>query len=132
MTFKLFLVAVPVFFAIDMVWLGGVAKKFYGRQLAGKLRKPPNWIAAVIFYLIFVIGLVVFVVVPAVDAASWGRALGYGAFFGLVTYATYDLTNLATLEDWPLTMTLVDLVWGTVLAAAVSGITYWIGTSFVL
>lgn len=132
MTFKLFLVAVPVFFAIDMVWLGGVAKKFYGRQLAGKLRKPPNWTAAVIFYLIFVVGLVVFVVVPAVDAASWGRAVGYGAFFGLVTYATYDLTNLATLEDWPLTMTLVDLVWGTVLAAAVSGITYWIGTSFVL
>jgi uncharacterized membrane protein len=132
MTFKLFLVAVPVFFAIDMLWLGGIAKKFYGRQLAGKLRKPPNWTAAVIFYLIFVLGLVVFVVVPAVDAASFTRALGYGAFFGFVTYATYDLTNLATLEDWPLTMTIVDLAWGAVLAASVSSITYWIGTEFVL
>jgi uncharacterized membrane protein len=67
-----------------------------------------------------------------VDAASFTRALGYGAFFGFVTYATYDLTNLATLKDWPLTMTIVDLAWGAVLAASVASITYWIGTEFVL
>jgi uncharacterized membrane protein len=132
MTLKLFFVAVPVFFAIDMLWLGVVARRFYADQLGHLMRRDVNWTAAVIFYLIFVLGLVVFVVVPAVDAGEWGRALGYGAFFGFVTYATYDLTNLATLRDWPLTMTLVDLAWGAVLAASVASITYWIGTEFVL
>lgn len=132
MTFKLFLVALPAFFAIDMLWLGVIARRFYARQLGDLMRRDVNWTAAIVFYLIFIVGLVVFVVVPAVDASSLGRALGYGAFFGFVTYATYDLTNLATLRDWPLTMTLVDLAWGAVLAASVAGITYWVGTEFVL
>jgi len=132
MTLKLFFVAIPAFFAVDMLWLGLIARSFYRDQLGHLMRRDVNWTAAVVFYLIFVLGLVVFVVVPAVDAASLGRALGYGALFGFVTYATYDLTNLATLRDWPLTMTLVDLAWGAVLAAAVAGVTYWVGTEFVL
>jgi uncharacterized membrane protein len=83
-----------------------------------------NWAAAILFYLLFIAGLVVFVVTPALDKGSWVRALLFGALFGLITYATYDLTNLATLKDWPLVVTVVDLIWGTVLAASVSVGTY--------
>ena len=93
---KLYLIALPVFFAIDMVWLGLVAKGFYRRQIGFLMRDGFNWPAAVAFYLLFILGLVVFVIAPAMDRDSWLRALGYGALFGLITYATYDLTNLAT------------------------------------
>jgi len=125
---KLYLIALPVFFAIDMVWLGVVAKGFYRQQIGSLMRSPVNWVAAIVFYLLFILGLVVFVVAPAMDHESWMRALLYGALFGLIAYATYDLTNLATLRDWPLLVTVVDLVWGAVLAASVSVITYAIGT----
>lgn len=128
MTAKLFAIALPVFFAIDMVWLGLVAKGFYRRQLGALMRTDVNWAAAIVFYLLFILGLVVFVVAPAVDAGSWTEAVWRGALFGLVTYATYDLTNLATLRDWPLPMTLVDLAWGAVLASSVAVATYGIGT----
>lgn len=123
---KLFLIALPVFFAIDMVWLVLVAKNFYQKQIGFLMRPDINWLAAIIFYLLFITGLIVFVITPAMVKQSWVHALLYGALFGLVTYATYDLTNLATLKDWPLLVTLIDLVWGSVLAASVSVITYWI------
>ena len=128
MLVKLYLIALPVFFAIDMVWLGLVAKDFYREQIGSLMRSPVNWPAAIIFYLLFILGLVVFVIAPAMDRDSWARALLYGVLFGLITYATYDLTNLATIRDWPLLLTVVDLIWGMVLAAAVSVITYGIGT----
>jgi uncharacterized membrane protein len=121
---KLYLIALPVFFAIDMVWLGLVAKGFYRRQIGFLMRDGVNWPAAIVFYLLFILGLVVFVVAPAVDEGSWVRAVLFGALFGLVAYATYDLTNLATLRDWPLLLTVVDLVWGAVLAGSVSVATY--------
>jgi uncharacterized membrane protein len=123
---KLFLIALPVFFAIDMVWLSVVAKNFYQKQIGFLMKPDINWLAAIIFYLLFIIGLIIFVITPAMVKQSWVHALLYGALFGLVTYATYDLTNLATVKDWPLLVTLVDLVWGSVLAASVSVITYWI------
>jgi len=126
---KLYLIALPVFFAIDMVWLGLVAKGFYRRQIGSLMRSPVNWVAAIVFYLLFILGLVVFVVAPAMDHESWVRALLYGALFGFIAYATYDLTNLATLRNWPLLVTVVDLIWGAALAASVSVITYAIGTS---
>jgi uncharacterized membrane protein len=124
MLWKLYLIALPVFFAIDLVWLGVVAKGFYRRQLGSLMREGVNWPAAIVFYLLFILGLVVFVIAPAMDDGSWLRALLYGALFGLIAYATYDLTNLATLRDWPLLVTVVDLMWGGVLAAAVSVATY--------
>lgn len=85
-----------------------------------------NWLAAILFYLLFIGGLVVFVITPAIREESWTRALLFGAFFGLVCYATYDLTNLSVAKDWPLLITIVDLAWGAVLAASVSMITYLI------
>ena len=124
MFIKLFFIALPVFFVIDMIWLVFVAKKFYQQQIGFLMKPDINWIAAIIFYLLFIGGLVIFVISPAVKIQSWVHALIYGALFGLITYATYDLTNLATIKDWPLLVTVVDLIWGTVLAASISIITY--------
>jgi uncharacterized membrane protein len=126
MFIKLFLIALPVFFAIDMVWLAVVAKNFYQQQIGFLMKPDINWFAAIVFYLLFITGLIVFVISPAVIKQSWIHALLFGALFGLITYATYDLTNLATLKDWPLLVTIVDLIWGTVLAASISVITYFI------
>lgn len=126
MFIKLYAIALPVFFAIDIVWLGLVAKNFYRSQIGFLIKSDINWTAAIIFYLIFIIGLVAFVIAPATEKGSWTYALLYGALFGLVCYATYDLTNLALAKDWPLLVTVVDLAWGAVIAASVSSITYFI------
>jgi uncharacterized membrane protein len=126
MFLKLYFIALPVFFAIDMMWLGLVAKNFYAKQIGFLMKTDVNWIAAILFYLLFIVGVVVFVVTPAIGQKSWVHALGYGALFGVITYATYDLTNLATVKNWPVTVTVVDLIWGMTLAASVSVITYLI------
>jgi len=126
MFIKLYAIALPVFFAIDMVWLGIVAKNFYRAQIGTLMKSDVNWIAAIIFYLIFIAGLIVFVISPAVEKGSWTYAILFGALFGFVCYATYDLTNLAVAKDWPLLVTIVDLIWGAVLAASVSVLTYFI------
>jgi uncharacterized membrane protein len=86
-----------------------------------------NWIAAILFYLLFIVGLLVFVIRPALSGGAPLQALFYGALFGLISYATYDLTNLATLKDWPVIVTVVDLIWGTVLGGAVSFISVLLG-----
>jgi uncharacterized membrane protein len=128
MFLKLFGIALPVFFAIDMLWLGLIAKDFYAKQIGGLMKPNINWTAAIIFYLIFIAGLVVFVIMPAVVKNSWSHAVLMGALFGFVCYATYDLTNLAVAKDWPVFVTIIDLIWGAVLAASVSVITYLIAT----
>lgn len=126
MFFKLYLIALPIFFAIDMLWLGFVAKDFYKQQIGFLMRSDINWWAAIVFYFLFIAGLVLFVITPALERDSWLHALLFGALFGLITYATYDLTNLATLKSWPLTVTLMDLLWGAAIAASVSTMTYMI------
>lgn len=126
MFIKLYAIALPVFFAIDLIWLGFVAKNFYRNQIGFMMKSNINWTAAISFYLLFIVGLVLFVIAPAIEKNSWAHALLFGALFGLITYATYDLTNLATLKDWPLLVTIVDLAWGAVLAALVSTATYFI------
>jgi uncharacterized membrane protein len=128
MFIRLFLIALPVFFVIDMAWLLLVARKFYSVHLGFLMRPDIGWTAAILFYLIFIAALVTFVIIPAIEKNSWIYAMAYGAFFGLVTYATYDLTNLATLKDWPLLVTVVDLIWGMVLAGSISVITYFVNT----
>jgi len=122
MSFKnilsMYLLTFVVFFLIDMVWLGLVAKNFYRRHLGDMLSAKVVWPAAILFYLLFIAGLLLFVIEPAQGSAL--HALWKGAFFGLIAYATYDLTNLATLKNWPLLVTVVDLFWGTILGATVS------------
>jgi len=121
---KLYAVALPTFLVIDLIWLGVVARSFYQGQMGHLMRTHVNWVAAVAFYLLFVAGIVVLAVWPAVERQSLAHAVILGALLGLVTYAAYDLTNLATLEGFPLTVALVDLCWGTVLCATVSTVTY--------
>jgi uncharacterized membrane protein len=127
MFFKLYLTALPLFIAMDLLWLGVVAKNFYNKQL-GFLIGPVNWVSAILFYLLFITGLVVFVIMPAFQKGSWTHALLFGVLFGLVTYGTYDLTNLATLKNWPVLVTVVDLLWGAFLGAFVSAAAYIIVT----
>ncbi|MFA7367513.1 MAG: DUF2177 family protein [Bacilli bacterium] len=126
MFIKIFLVAFVVFFAIDIIWLGLVAKNLYKKYLGFIMAPQVNWIAAVIFYIVFIIGLSFFVIEPALAKSSLSYALLAGLFFGFITYATYDLTNLATLKDWPITITIIDLLWGSFLGGAVSTITFLI------
>lgn len=127
---KLCFVALPVFIVIDMVWLGLVAKSFYKKHLGFLMRPDVQWPAAAAFYLLFVAGLVLFVIEPALQRSSWVHAVYRGALFGLICYATYDLTNLATLKGWPVAVTFVDLVWGAALAASVSVITFLVAKQF--
>lgn len=130
MFIKLYLITLPVFLGIDAVWLTLIAKDFYAKHLGYLMAKNPNFVAALIFYLIFISGLIVFVITPALEKKMWTQALFAGALFGLVSYATYDLTNLATVKDWPILVTVVDLVWGMVLSASVSVVSYFIAVKF--
>jgi uncharacterized membrane protein len=115
-----YLLTTVVFFALDMLWLGVVAKGFYRQQLGPILSEQVNWPAAIAFYLLFITGILVFVVFPALDKGSLGRVVVLGALFGLVTYATYDLTNLATLRGFPPLVAAVDMAWGMVLTGTVA------------
>ncbi|PKN94709.1 MAG: DUF2177 domain-containing protein [Chloroflexi bacterium HGW-Chloroflexi-6] len=124
--FKLYLVLLLSFFAIDMLWLGLVARSFYQRSLGFLLAPSPNWFVAAIFYLLFIVGILFFVVIPGLERNSLKATLLRAALFGLITYATYDLTNLATIEDWPVLITVVDLFWGIFLSVSVS----WVGFIF--
>lgn len=126
MFIKLYAIALTVFLAIDAVWLTLIAKNFYAKHIGYLMAKNPNLWAALIFYLIFIAALIFFVINPALDKKMWTHALLAGLFFGLATYATYDLTNLATVKDWPLIVTIVDLIWGMFVSAAVSVATYFI------
>ncbi|XKT74889.1 MAG: DUF2177 family protein [Patescibacteria group bacterium UBA2103] len=127
----LYLLTVPVFFIIDMVWLGLVAKNFYQNQI-GFLLGPVNWTAAIVFYLLFIVGILVFAVLPALDGGNLMKAVLLGAFFGFVAYATYDLTNLATVKDWPFLIVVVDMIWGAVLSSSVAAVSYLIGSRLFL
>lgn len=115
MIIRNFFITLVVFLGVDMIWLGVVARKLYSEKLGYIMTSGPKWWAAILFYLVFVIGLQFFVLYPALEKQQLFYALFTGMFFGLVTYATYDLTNLATLKDWPLIITIIDLIWGTAL-----------------
>jgi uncharacterized membrane protein len=115
-----------VFLALDLVWLGAVANSFYRSELEPLMREQVNIPVAAGFYALYVLGLVIFSVAPALAAGSWRTALVYGALFGFFAYATYDLTNLATLRHWPVALTLVDLLWGTALSGMSATLGYLI------
>jgi len=119
-----------VFFAIDLAWLGLVARNMYNRYIGHLMSSQVNWVAAVVFYLAFIVGILVFAVYPSVDKDSLLRAILLGALFGFFTYSTYDLTNLATLKDWPLSITIIDITWGMVLTSVVSAVGLFIVRAF--
>ena len=123
---KLYVLTVPVFFAIDIIWLGVVAKSFYQKNLKYILSPNVNWTAAIIFYLIYIAGILIFAVLPAVAKDSLRHAAVWGALFGFFTYATYDLTNLALLKDWPIIIVIVDILWGVVLCSAVATLSFFV------
>ena len=108
-----YLATLVVFAIVDTLWLGVVARPFYRAELGDLLAPTVKLWAAVLFYLVYAAGIVVFAVLPAIRAESLVTALVMGALFGFFAYATYDLTNLATLRDWPLRMSIVDMAWGT-------------------
>ncbi|MCF8379431.1 MAG: DUF2177 family protein [Bacteroidales bacterium] len=109
-----------VFFGIDLIWLGVVAKDLYKKHLGFILSDKVNWTAALIFYFLFIIGIFIFAINPAIKKDSVWQAMLLGALFGFFTYSTYDLTNLATLKDWPLKIVFIDIAWGSFLTTAVS------------
>lgn len=122
----IYLITFAVFIVIDLIWLGFIAKNLYQEHIGFIMSKKPNWVAAIVFYLIFIFGLVYFVINPALDSGNFSEALLRGMLFGFITYSTYDLTNLATLEGWPIKITIIDLIWGTSLGGLVSSISYWL------
>jgi len=128
---KLYGLTALVFFAIDLVWIGVVAAGFYQRHIGHLLRPDVLWAPALVFYLLYIAGLLVFAVLPGLEAGALTRTLALGAFFGLVAYATFDLTCMALLRDFPLVVVVVDLMWGMVLTTSVSaagfGLGRWLG-----
>ena len=125
-----FTVTFVVFMGIDLVWLGFVAKNIYSKYLGYLMAPNVNWLAALVFYVIFIIGILYFVIAPSLVDRDFTQLVIRAMLFGFITYATYDLTNLATVRDWPITITIIDLIWGTTLSTSVSVISYLIITNF--
>ena len=123
---KQFFVALGSFLVVDGLWLTLIAKNFYNKHLGFLMSKNPNLLAAGLFYLIYVFAMVVLVVNPGLEKGSFWSTVLSGALFGLCCYATYDLTNLATVQNWPLIVTIVDLIWGTFLSATIAAISFLI------
>jgi uncharacterized membrane protein len=122
----LYFITLAIGFVIDLVWLGLMNSRFYKPQLAGLMSDRVNWLPAILFYLLFVVGVVFLVVLPAIEHGSWLSAMLLGGLLGMIAYGTYDLTNLASIKNWPIAVTIVDIVWGTTLAATVATISYFI------
>lgn len=124
--FLFYVLVLLVFLVIDLLWLGFIGKGFYQKQL-GHLMGEVNWSAALVFYLLYVGGIFLFAILPALEKDSLMYALGYGALFGFFCYATYDLTNLATLKSWPAAVVWVDIPWGVFLTSSVAASGFFIG-----
>lgn len=120
-----YIVTAVFFLVVDVIWLSQIARKFYFERLGGMLLDKPNLVAAGAFYALYVIGIVIFAVAPALSAESAVTALVFGALFGFFAYATYDMTNYATLRNWSLTISLVDILWGTCLTGVSTWVGYW-------
>lgn len=128
---KLIVLILPALVILDLVWIAGVAQGIYQSQIGFLLATEVVWWAAILFYVIYAIALAYFVVLPAIAQGSLKSALYNGLFFGLVCFATYDLTNLATTKDWPLAITFIDMAYGTIVAGVVSALAYLLGKNLV-
>lgn len=127
----LYTITFVLFLVIDLVWLNFIAKKLYQKEIGNLLLKKPHLIPAVLFYLLFVFALVVLILIPGIKEGAFGKTLLMAALFGLTTYATYDLTNLATLKGWNLKITIIDLIWGTSISTLTTLLGYLIGNKIV-
>lgn len=128
---KIYGITFLIFLVLDSVWLGLISPSLYKEQIGHLLAPEVNWIAAALFYILFIAGLGYFAVQPAIQRDSWKTAVKNGAFFGLVCYATYDLTNQATINDWPLMITAIDLMWGTFICGISSLLSFFTARRFV-
>jgi uncharacterized membrane protein len=124
--FLLYFITLAVFAAVDLIWVGTISRRLYRTNLEGLLRAKFNVIPAVLFYLLFVIGLMIFVIVPAVHNTSLGQAMGMGVLFGMFTFGTYALVNLAVIRDWSLLIVLVDVIEGMFVTGVACTVAYYI------
>ena len=122
---KLFLSSFVTFLILDAIWLGFVAKDFYAKQLSLYLTDDVIWSSALIFYVIFNVGLLILVILPSIEKNSYSTLVVYAIIYGLVTFATYDLTNLATVKEWPLIVSLVDMTWGMFVAFSSASVAFF-------
>lgn len=113
--------------AIDLVWLLGVAKNLYRNEMGDLMASEPKLLAGLAFYLLYALGVCIFVIVPAISKQSWLYALQYGALFGLFCYMTYDLTNLAVVRNFPTQLAFIDIAWGSFVTALCASFAYWVG-----
>lgn len=118
--FSAYVSTVILFLSIDAVWLGLIARGFYREQLGHLMLESPRFGLALVFYLFYAAAITILVVMPAVRSGVWWHAVVYGGILGLAAYGTYDITNMATLKEWPASMSVVDMAWGTVLTAGVA------------
>ena len=123
---KLFLISFITFLILDAIWLGIISKGFYAKNLSDYLTSDIVWPAAFIFYLLFNIGLLVFVILPAIEENSYSTLIMYALLYGLVTFSTYDLTNLATIKDWPAIVSVVDIMYGMFVAVVCSSTAFYL------
>ncbi len=122
----LYTITFVIFLVIDFIWLNSIAKNLYSTKIGHLLAENPKLFPALIFYLIFVVGVIIFAVLPGYEAQNIWKTVILGALFGLLTYSTYDLTNLATLKNWPISVTIIDLIWGTSISTVISIAGYFI------
>ena len=128
---KLFLVSFITFLVLDAIWLGLVARGFYSKHLSLYLTDNVIWSSALIFYVIFNIGLLIFVILPSIDKNSYMTLVVYSLLYGLVTFATYDLTNLATIKDWPIIVSVVDMLYGMFVAFSSASVAFYANKYFI-
>lgn len=124
MNYMTYPITLAVLLIIDSIWLTVIAKNTYAHALGAFMATDINWLAAILFYVLFSVGIVLFVVKPSLQQNSWLKSVQLGLLFGLICYATYDLTNLATIKNWPLSITIIDLIWGSCLTAITALISY--------
>lgn len=120
-----------IFLIVDLIWLNFIAKNLYQKEIGTLLLKNPNLLPAFLFYALFIVALLVLVLIPGIQSNSLTKTLLLGAVFGFITYATYDLTNLATLQGWSIKMTVIDLIWGTSVSTFVTFWGYIIGSKII-
>ena len=121
-----YLAMTVAFLAVDLLWLGFVARPIYQKYLGHLMRENTSWVAAIVFYLLFLVGILIFAVLPAYEKASWFQLLIHGALFGFFTYMTFELTAFAVLKDWRLPIVFIDIVWGIILTTVVSAVGFWL------